>query len=102
MLVKVLGPNGEAIHGGSGRWPLPNGNQPGEWLQVNGEIIPCRNGLHACTPDNVFEWIVPNARLFVFEGDNAQDFKIEHSKIVYRRARLLSEITETWPLLELY
>lgn len=38
-------------------WPTPAGETPGEWVRVYGEIQPCLNGIHACPPERLAEWI---------------------------------------------
>jgi len=44
-LYKVLGPDGEPIHGGTGVWYLPKNGNPGEWMPPTaGTIVVCMNG----------------------------------------------------------
>ena len=56
-LYKLTGPEGEPVHGGSGEWPLPTEDGPGEWRSVKGDIIPCRNGLHLLERDDIRRWV---------------------------------------------
>lgn len=95
-LYKILGDNGRPYHGGSGAWPLPTGDGPGEWLEVEGELVPCRNGLHLCRAGDVPFWAGP--RLYEAEHDGEL---VEHgsdsardSKVVVRRARLTREVPD--------
>jgi hypothetical protein len=59
-LYKVTGPNGEPLHGGSGTWPLPTADGPGEWWDIPGEVQGCRSGLHLTDREHLMSW-VPNA-----------------------------------------
>jgi hypothetical protein len=38
-------------------WPTPAGEAPGEWVRVEGEVKECLNGIHACPPARLAEWI---------------------------------------------
>jgi hypothetical protein len=93
MFYKVLGQNGESLHGGDLIWPLPtegaNGEWvPGAWVEVEGEIKACSNGLHLTTePGN---WYKPDCRIFIAEGEG--DCASEGDKTAFRRARLLREV----------
>lgn len=42
------------------QWP-----ECGEWVTVQGEIIPCENGIHYCRESDLLWWI--NADLYTFE-----------------------------------
>lgn len=56
-LYKVTGPRGECLNGGSGVWPLPVGDRPGEWWDIAGDLEPCRNGLHLTDAANLAAWL---------------------------------------------
>jgi hypothetical protein len=92
-LFKVLGQTGEACHGGSGTWPLPQGNEPGEWMHITGTLELCRNGLHLT--DKPLKWWQPDARLF--EVEVASDAEVVGSltdgdhKVAVNAARLVRE-----------
>ena len=84
---KVLAENGEPHHGGTGTWPLPNG-VAGGWLEVTGELVPCKNGLHLCRPGDLIEWLGPVIYTAEYDGE-----MIEHNdKIVVRKARLIERL----------
>jgi hypothetical protein len=88
-LYKVLNNEGGPNNGGSGTWPLPTDDGPGEWIEVTGQLVPCRNGLHLCDGElQLLGWLGP--RIFVAEHDGE---RIDHEadKIVVRKARLLHE-----------
>lgn len=98
MLFKILGPNGKAIHGGTGSWPLPKDGEPGEWMEVEGEPSCCRSGLHLVS--DPLRWWQPKARLFVAEPDLTRPMSSDNfEKAAFQRARLVEEITPDWPLL---
>ena len=102
MLFKVTGQNGEAIHGGSGSWPLPKDDQPGEWLEITGALVLCQNALH-CVPDRgIMQWYRKDARLWLVEPDLSAGVVEDGQKVGFKRARLASEVTQAWPLLHLF
>lgn len=88
---KVLAEDGSACHGGCGKWPLPKGGKPGEWLEVSGSIVPCRNGLHVCEKSDLVHWLGPAIFLCEVSGETVRD---EHKSVV-AKARLVSRIN-TW------
>jgi len=88
VYYKVLAPNGKPFHGGTGTWPLPTEAGPGEWLEVEGKIQPCENGLHVCRPDDLIHWLGPE--IYTVEVDPAE-LVIDDDKVVVRRARLLAK-----------
>ena len=49
------------IHGRSGftgwRWPLPDDGAPGEWVLASGKPELCVNGIHACTVQQLPQWL---------------------------------------------
>ncbi len=90
-LYKIVGPAGECRNGGSGDWSLPTATEPGEWREVTGDIVPCRNGLHLATATQVPQWYSPGSVVYRVETDgplvNAGD------KWVAARVRLLPRKT---------
>ena len=90
---KLTGEQGEAIHGGSGTWPLPTADGPGDWLTAAGPLVPCENGLHVLRREHVlFEWIGPV--LWRVEVDAAGLIE-DATKCVVARARLIERV-EPW------
>lgn len=75
-------------HGGDGQWP-----EPGQWRSVEGPVVPCENGLHICTLDQLTGWLGPE----VWTVEVADDAEVvtEADKIVVSRARLIERL-ETW------
>jgi hypothetical protein len=89
---KVLAENGAAHHGGNGRWNLPKNGNPGRWKTVKGDLVPCRNGLHVCTREQLVHWLGP--AIYEVEVDPAEILDAG-DKTVVRRARLLRRL-DTW------
>ena len=91
---KVLGAEGQAIHGGELRWSLPQGDQPGEWHTVTGRIVVCQHGLHLTTRPIHF-WLA-GSRVFEAEwrgdADQSELERAGSEKIAVREARLLCEV----------
>jgi hypothetical protein len=84
---KVVMPDGAPTHGGNGLWPLPTEDAAGEWREIDGEIVPCQNGLHVTTLDNLHVWLTQGAVVYRAEVDGpAVD---AGNKYVARRVRLL-------------
>ena len=90
-LYKVL-VDGKPCHGGSQdfHWPLPAGDQPGEWVSVPGPLQICEHGLHLT--DDPFEWHVPDSTVYVAEYRG--EVQREGNKIAALEARLLR--LESW------
>ena len=64
-LYKVL-ENLNSCHGGSHTWTL------GEWFEVQGELIPCENGIHLCRPQDLIYWLGPDIYEAEYEGEVAE------------------------------
>jgi hypothetical protein len=84
---KVLGRDRQPYYGGNGRWP-----EPGEWLEVEGDLIPCEHGIHLCRrPSDLLGWLGPE----IWEAEHSGDVIECDNKIVVRRARLVRRF-DTW------
>ena len=45
---------------GYGRWPMPVGDAPGEWLpEIAGELEACANGYHVMEARDLIDWSGP-------------------------------------------
>ncbi len=38
-------------------WPTPAAGLPGKWVRVSGELRQCQNGIHACTQEQLVQWL---------------------------------------------
>ncbi len=72
-------------------WPLPTATEPGAWVEVEGELIACRNGLHSCTEKNLVRWMAPHLYRLEYDGEVIDD----DEKSFGRRARLVERI-DAW------
>ncbi len=70
------------------RWSLPDGGQPGEWVQATGPIGLCVNGIHASTPEQLPHWL--GAELWEIELDG--EILEDDAALVASRARLLRRV----------
>lgn len=88
-LYKITRPDGAACHGGSGRWHLPAGGNPGEWMPPV-EVHICESGYHLIEPASLLDWLLEPATIWEAKGRGEcqrQDFKI-----AYEEARLLRPV----------
>ena len=84
-LFKILGADRVPCHGGVGRWP-----EPGVWREVEGAIVPCRNGLHLCRARSLLLWAQAGATVWRAEVDG--DVLEGYGKAVASRARLVEMV----------
>ncbi len=94
-LYKITGATGQSINGGSLAWPLPQNDQPGEWVRVEGKLVECERGLHV-TPKPI-HWWQPDARVWEVEIEPDPDIIVTsldsptQAKACVRAARLIRE-----------
>ena len=69
------------------RWPRPEGDGPGAWLEATG-VEPCRRGLHACAREDLPYWLQEELWEVELDGDVQ---RVGH-KLVARRGRLVRRI----------
>jgi hypothetical protein len=67
-------------------WP-----EPGEWVEVDGELVACKNGLHVCRLDQIIDWL--HEDLWLVEVDEAAGLIDHGDKMVARRVRLVEQVT---------
>jgi hypothetical protein len=72
------------------RWPLPDDAAPGAWLEA-AAARPCREGIHACRPQDLAYWIHHELWEIELDGDVVESER----KVVARRGRLLRRI-DAW------
>jgi hypothetical protein len=71
------------------RWPLPVGRTPGEWLSASGTPQLCVNGIHACTVDQLPQWL--GAELWEIELGG--EVVTTEAALVASRARLVQRVS---------
>jgi hypothetical protein len=69
-------------------WPLPTATAPGAWVEVEGELRLCRNGLHVCQAADLPYWLHDELWEVETEGDFIEGLDCR----VVRRARLIRKI----------
>ena len=74
-------------------WPLPGRDGPGSWVTVHGELVPCRNGIHACAPEDLPYWIAGE----LWEIELAGAIVAVRNGLLARSGRLLRRV-EAWSL----
>ncbi len=79
---------------GHGKWPLPDGYQPGEWLPpIEGVLLPCMNGYHILTWDQLLTLFWNGEHLYEIGVDG--EVIDAGAKCVCRHARTIRRI-KTW------
>jgi hypothetical protein len=83
MFYKVLTADVCSCHGGDMRWT------PGEWVVVDGPIVPCESGLHFCDDTTLRDWLEEAIWEFEPRGivENAGD------KLVCAEGRIVRQLT---------
>lgn len=90
-LYKVLNEDGSSFHGGSGKWFLPQGDEPGEWMPRIDDSVPCERGYHVLKPEMLVKWLGP--AIFEVEVRGAEVW--EGDKGAVEQARLIRRL-ERW------
>ena len=92
-LFKFLKADGSPTHGPSSfRWPMPQNGTPGEWVSVQGDLVPCQNGLHLVRASGLLEWASAKLCTAEHEGECVEK---DANVLVCRKARLIAYI-DTW------
>ncbi len=87
LALKFLNADGRGVYSNF-EWPLPHDGKPGKWVEVEGSLIACHNGIHACTLEQALSWL--NTRAYVIElGGEVID---TGNKLVARRGRLIRRL----------
>lgn len=88
-LYKVL-VDGMSVHGGDLEWSLPKDGKPGEWHEVEGEVVVCKNGLHLTSNPQV--WWKEKAEVYLVEAEGVVG-ALTDDKVAAKRARLMRRLT---------
>lgn len=90
---KVLGKDGQSIHGGKMTWSLPTDGRPGEWHSLDNDkpLLRCLNGFHLTNAPRL-RWS-PGDRVFLAEPRGVTLSGRDHGdELVCREARLVREL----------
>jgi hypothetical protein len=69
-------------------WPVPVNGRPGAWVEAEGPLEVCRNGIHACGSRDLIDWI--DAELWRVElGEPVME---SEAGFVAARGRLVSRV----------
>ncbi len=90
-LYKVLGSDGNAIHGGNGAWHLPHGKRPGKWMPEVARPTCCTRGYHLVELPALAEWLAADCTIWEAEGRGASHTD-GSGKTAYAQARLLRRV----------
>ncbi len=90
---KVLGKDGIACNGGTGKWLLPENGHPGDWMPMIKKIIPYKQGYHLCRVEDILEWL--DEEIYEAEGRGIFIRPSGGSVDVFGEGRLIRKI-ESW------
>lgn len=71
-------------------WPTPEGDGPGRWVEVSGELVAGQNGVHACLRTDLVDWLDDELWLVELDG-----YVQVEGLLIARRGRLL-RLVEAW------
>jgi hypothetical protein len=92
-LYKFLRPDGRTPQG-YGTWPLPIGDQSGEWLpKLTGKLIACQHAYHIMRVRDLLEWSTSGVQLYAVE--TRYKTTDDSNKVLARQARALYRV-EAW------
>ena len=74
---------------GIGKYELPKGKRKGKWMEVEGELVMCENGFHACTREQLPYFC--GTELWEVELDGVLD-KPDARKVCARRMRFVRKL----------
>jgi Immunity protein Imm5 len=90
-LYKVLGPNAESIHGGTGQWHKPKGKRPGKWMTVITDPRCCQRGYHLVELQSLPGWLTTGCTIYLAEGRGGSHTD-GLGKTAFAQARLIRRI----------
>lgn len=70
------------------RWPVPDGDRPGEWVVADGPLGLCVNGIHSSTVDQLPQWLGDEIWELELDGEVLRS----EPALVARRARLIRQV----------
>jgi hypothetical protein len=72
------------------RWPLPDGDSPGAWVQAGGPLQLAANGVHACTIGQLPQWLGAEMWRIELGGEIVET----EPALLAARGRLLARVAE--------
>jgi hypothetical protein len=72
------------------RWPLPDGDRPGAWVQASGPLELAANGVHACTVAQLPQWLGGEMWTIELGGEIVET----EPALLAARGRLLARVAE--------
>ncbi len=69
-------------------WPRPAGEEPGAWVASSEQLEDCRHGVHACTSDQLLDWIDDELWEIELDGEVVPG----DAMVVAERGRLLRPV----------
>jgi hypothetical protein len=90
LAYKFLSGGSVGLHSGY-RWPVPERDSRGSWVEAQGELLECGNGIHACRTADLPYWIDDE----LWEIELAGEITALPLGLVARRGRLVRRI-EGW------
>jgi hypothetical protein len=88
---KVLNEDGSCFYGGTGKWPLPVGKEPGAWMPKLDKLEMCVSGYHIIKREQLVRWLGPA----IFEVEVRGDTQWEEDKGIAQEARLVRKL-DNW------
>ena len=70
------------------QWPLPTESEPGDWVEVEGKLVLCENGIHACRAGDLINWLGHS----LYELEYAEEPEGSDNKVFGRKARLIRRV----------
>jgi hypothetical protein len=74
------------------RWPVPGNGEPGEWVTMEGSLVACSRGLHACRAEGLLDWIDEELWEIELAGEVLEN--AEAGVVLAQRGRLLRQLEE--------
>jgi hypothetical protein len=91
-LYKVVTCYGTSPYAKDFEYSLPEDGKPGDWHTVEGELVPCSNGLHCATWAQLFENWFEDSTFVIYKVETSGPVYNCDDKYICRKLRLLHEV----------
>jgi len=71
-------------------WPRPAGPEPGAWVAAPERLEDCRHGVHACTPNQLLDWLDDELWEIELDGEIVEG----EAMVVAERGRLMRQVAQ--------